>query len=325
MPEEDNERIEDFMTLWKNKNEQKNNPPVIGDNLNQMNVLRKENQDLRNKISENIALISRTEDIIKNLSTEKERLRVEKEEALMDLTMRVSNLEKENLDLGKKVKSMVKLLLEKDEEIKRLESIGVTILTPTNDSTDLTNELELQINQKNLFILSLEKEVSDLTTKNEELNAQIIEKIKNMPTDHVTPVNRPRETIKPLTLKGSSIPLESLCQDLQADLNKYKKIIEQLTQDKSQLIGLMENQEESIQELANAEAERKIKELQAKIQEKETLIADMKLSQGIQATGSTGPMSGLVEELQKSINKLKLTVKEKDQKIQNLNRMLTSI
>ncbi|MHA1982370.1 MAG: hypothetical protein ACTSXN_14925 [Promethearchaeota archaeon] len=359
MPEEDNERIEDFMTLWKNKNEQKNNPPVIGDNLNQMNVLRKENQDLRNKISENIALISRTEDIIKNLSTEKERLRVEKEEALMDLTMRVSNLEKENLDLGKKVKSMVKLLLEKDEEIKRLESIGVTILTPTNDSTDLTNELELQINQKNLFILSLEKEVSDLTTKNEELNAQIIEKIKNMPTDHVTPVNRPRETIKPLTPKGSSIPLESLCQDLQADLNKYKKIIEQLTQDKSQLIGLMENQgsgldieevkvlkseneelkrdvlelqnslkfqsKESIQELANAEAERKIKELQAKIQEKETLIADMKLSQGIQATGSTGPMSGLVEELQKSINKLKLTVKEKDQKIQNLNRMLTSI
>ena len=125
MPE-DNERIEDFMTLWKNKNEQNNNPSAIGNTLNQMEVLKKENQDLRNKISENIVLISKTEDLIKNLSTEKERLRVEKEEALMDLTLRVSNLEKENLELGKKVSSMVKLLLEKDNEIKRLESIGVT-------------------------------------------------------------------------------------------------------------------------------------------------------------------------------------------------------
>ncbi|MHA1192110.1 MAG: hypothetical protein ACTSP9_07410 [Promethearchaeota archaeon] len=354
MPE-DNERIEDFMTLWKNKNEQNNNPSVIGNTLNQMEVLRKENQDLRNKISENIVLISKTEDLIKNLSTEKERLRVEKEEALIDLTIRISNLEKENLEFSNKIKSMVKLLLEKDDEIKRLESIGVTIITPTNttDNSDLTDELHTQINQRNLHILSLEKHISELTNKNEELNAQLVEKIKTIPADYGA-----KEKIMPFPLKESSLPLESLCQDLQADLNKYKKIIEQLTQDKSQLIGLMENQgsgldieevkvlkseneelkrdvlelqnslkfqsKESIQELANAEAERKIKELQTKIQEKESLIADMKLSQGIQAKGSTGPMSGLVEELQKNINKLKLSVKEKDQKIQNLNRMLTS-
>ena len=358
MPE-DNERIEDFMSLWKQKNEEQNNlPSVIGDTLNQMEVLRAENQDLRNKISENIVLISKTEDIIRNLSTEKERLRVEKEEALMDLMMRVSNLEKENLELGKKVKSMVKLLLEKDDEIKRLESIGVTIITPP-DSPNLTDELHSQINQRNLHIISLEKHISELKTKNEELNAQIVEKIKTMPIDHITPVNHPQETmLKPLPSKGASLPLESLCQDLQADLNKYKKIIEHLTQDKSQLLALMENQgigldiaeikvlkienenlkrdvlelqnslkfqsKESIQELANAEAETKIKDLQSKIQEKETLIADMKLSQGIRASGSTGPMADLVDELQKSINKLKITINEKDQEIQNLNRMLTS-
>jgi hypothetical protein len=358
MPE-DNERIEDFMTLWKQKNEEQNNlPSVIGDTLNQMEVLRAENQDLRNKISENIVLISKTEDIIRNLSTEKERLRIEKEEALMELTMLVSNLEKENLELGKKVKSMVKLLLEKDEEIKRLESIGVTVYT-TPDSPNLTNELHLQINQRNLYIISLEKQISELTTKNEELKAQIVEKIKNMPTDFVAPVNPSEETrIKPFHPERPSIPLESLCQDLQADLNKYKKIIEQLSQEKSQLIGLMENKgigldiaeirvlkaenenlksdvlelqnslksqsKESIQELATAEAETKIKELLSKIQEKENLIADMKLSQGAQASGPTGPMTDLVEELQKSINKLKITLKEKDQEIQNLNRMLTS-
>ena len=358
MPE-DNERIEDFMTLWKQKNEEQNNlPSVIGDTLNQMEVLRAENQDLRNKISENIVLISKTEDIIRNLSTEKERLRVEKEEALMELTMLVSNLEKENLELGKKVKSMVKLLLEKDEEIKRLESIGVTVYT-TPDSPNLTNELHSQINQRDLYIISLEKQISELTTKNEELNAQIVEKMKNMPIDHTASANNPEESIiKPLPSKGPSIPLESLCQDLQTDLNKYKKIIEQLTQDKSQLIGLMENKgigldiaeikvlktenenlkrdvlelqnslkfqsKESIQELANAEAETKIKDLQSRIQEKETLIANMKLSQGIRASGPTGPMTDLVEELQKSINKLKIAIKEKDQEIQNLNRMLTS-
>ena len=358
MPE-DNERIEDFMSLWKQKNEEQNNlPSVIGDTLNQMEVLKTENQDLRNKISEDIALISKTEDIIRNLSTEKERLRVEKEEALMDLTMRVSNLEKENLELGKKVKSMVKLLLEKDDEIKRLESIGVPIITPP-DSPNLTDELHSQINQRNLHIISLEKHISELTTKNEELNAQIVEKMKNMPIDHTASANNPEESIiKPLPSKGPSIPLESLCQDLQTDLNKYKKIIEQLTQDKSQLIGLMENKgigldiadikvlktenenlkrdvmelqnslksqsKESIQELATAEAETKIKELLSKIQEKENLIADMKLSQGARASGPTGPMTDLVEELQKSINKLKITLKEKDQEIQNLNRMLTS-
>ncbi|MBY9017726.1 MAG: hypothetical protein KGD66_02740 [Candidatus Lokiarchaeota archaeon] len=359
MPEDDNEKIEDFMSLWKNKNEQQNNnPSIIGDTLNQMEILRKENQDLRNKISENIALITKTEDIINFFSTEKERLKVEKEEAIMDLTLRVSNLENENLELGKKVKSMVKLLLEKDDEIKRLESIGVTVISPP-PTNDLANELHLTINQRNLHILTLEKQITELTTKNEELNAQIAEKIKTMPIDHVAPVNPPEETIiKPLPPEGHSLPLESLCQDLQADLNKYKKIIEKLTQEKSQLKGLMENQgigldiadikvlksenenlkhdvlelqkslkvqsKESLQELANAEAERKIKELQGKIQEKETLIADMKLSQGIQATRPTGPMSDLVEELQKSINKLKLSLKEKDQKIQNLNRMLTS-
>ena len=358
MPE-DNERIEDFMTLWKQKNEQQDTPSVIGDTINQMEVLRKENQDLRNKISENIVLISKTEEIFRNWSTEKERLRVEKEEALMDLTMRVSSLENDNLELSNKVGSMVKLLLERDEEIKRLNSIGVKVLIPPTDNTNKTDELVSQLNQRNLHILSLEKHISELTSKNEELNAQIVEKIKTMTIDHVAPVSYSGEArINPLPSKGPSMPLESLCQDLQADLNKYKKIIDQLTQDKSQLIGLMENQgveldlseikvlksenenlkrdvlelqnslkfqsKESIQELANAEAENKIKELQSKIQEKENFIADMKLSQITPTNQSTGPMSGLVDELQKSINKLKITLKEKDQEIQNLTRMLTS-
>ncbi len=359
MPE-DNDRIEDFMTLWKKKNEQQNNTPsVIGDTLNQMEILKKENQELRKKISENIALLSNTEDIIKKLSSEKEILKVEKEEALMDLTMSIRDLQNENLELNNKVKSMVSILLEKDEEIKRLESIGVTVYSPPDDNTKLTDELQSRINQRNLHILSLEKNITELTSKNEELNAQLVEKIKSMPIEHAATANNSVEQIiKPLPSKGSSIPLESLCQDLQADLNKYKKIIEQLTKDKTQLIGLIENQgveldiaeikslktenenlkrdvlelqnslkfqsKESIQELANAEAEMKIKELQSKIQEKETLIANMKLSQGLQSNESTSPMSGLVEELQKSINKLKITIREKDQEIQNLNRMLTS-
>ena len=359
MPDE-NEKIEDFMSLWKKKNEDPSNTPsVIGDTLNQMDALRNENQELRRKISENIILISKTEEIIRNFSNEKERMKVEKEEALMDLTMRVSNLENDNLELGNKVKSMVKLLLEKDEEIKRLESIGVTILTPPDENAEKTTELQSQITQRNLHILSLQKEISDLESKNEELNAQLLEKIKTVPVDIVAQSTSSEETkMKPLHPERPSLPLESLCQDLQADLNKYKKIIDQLTQDKSQLIGLMENQgvgldieeikvlkkenenlkhdvldlqnslkfqsKESIQELANAEAESKIKELQVKIQEKETLITDMKLSQGIQASTPTGPMSGLVDELQKNINKLKITLKEKEQEIQNLNRMLTS-
>ena len=68
MPDE-NEKIEDFMSLWKKKNDDPSNTPsVIGDTLNQMDALKKENQELRKKISENIVLISKTEEIIRNFS-----------------------------------------------------------------------------------------------------------------------------------------------------------------------------------------------------------------------------------------------------------------
>ena len=61
-----------------------------------------------------------------------------------------------------------------------------------------------------------------------------------------------------------------------------------------------------------------IKELQEKLLEKEDIIAELKLSQISQTSGPKGPMTDLVDELQKNINKLKHTIQEKDQQIAKL-------
>ncbi|MEJ2295245.1 MAG: hypothetical protein P8Y23_10810 [Candidatus Lokiarchaeota archaeon] len=48
MPE-DNEKVEDFISLWKKKMdaENSNKPSVIGETLNKVDVLQQENQELR--------------------------------------------------------------------------------------------------------------------------------------------------------------------------------------------------------------------------------------------------------------------------------------
>ena len=75
MPE-DNEKIEDFISLWRKK--MKNDmatPSAIGETLDRIKEIEKENEDLRNKIKENIELISKTEKIVQSTIEENERLK----------------------------------------------------------------------------------------------------------------------------------------------------------------------------------------------------------------------------------------------------------
>ncbi|MFX1446847.1 MAG: hypothetical protein ACFFCG_01775, partial [Promethearchaeota archaeon] len=74
MPEE-NEKVEDFISLWKKKLSTENTPSVIGE-------LQKENEFLRSKITANIELIAKSEEILKKALEEKEKLKVEKDEAV---------------------------------------------------------------------------------------------------------------------------------------------------------------------------------------------------------------------------------------------------
>ena len=337
----DKEKIEDFVTLWKNKSQTNNQPSIISETVSQLEKLKKENDDLRKKIADNIDLISKSEGVIKNLSIDRERMRIEHEESMMDLTMRANNLEGENVELGNRIKSMVKVLMEKDEEIKKLND-------QTNSESAIANErIKSDLSKKNETLELLNKQISELKDENEKLQAQLVEKIKKVPT-FVLPVEQTEnKALKPLPPESSSKPLELLCQDLQGDLNKYKKIIDQLNQEKTQLKSVLEregitfNVEElntlksenealrkDLQQLQYSLSEKStiqsnpndhtIKELQEKLIEKDKVIAELKLSQTTQISTPKGAMTDLVEELQKNINKLKHTIQEKDQQINEL-------
>ena len=365
MPEDD-EKIEDFISLWKKKMATNNkSPSVLGETLNKLELLERENEQLRAKISENIELIRRSEDILKRAVEEKEQLRLEKDEATKKVSVNLHEIKQENLELSNKVKSMVKLLLEKDEDIKLKENEILSLkneiafsrleseqsVKPVNEA--LIEELQSELLKKKNQILELETRISELQGENEALLTQQVEKLKSLPIDYVVPVEATEPSvIKPLPPESSSKPLELLCQDLQTDLNKYKKIIEKLSNEKSQLKEALENkgfkfdiqelealktENDSLRnELKNLqsnlkqrsgqkeippELESKVMELEAKILEKDEIIAQLKLSQPSQTDSGYDSMTGLIENLQSTINKLKLTIQEKDQKISELNKL----
>jgi exonuclease SbcC len=365
MPE-DNEKIEDFISLWKKKMAKDDKTPsVIGDTLNKLELLQQENEQLRKKITENIELISRSEDIIKRNVEEKEKFRLEKEQATRQLSVKLKESEQENLELSNKVKSMVKLLLEKDEEIKEKEN-EINLLKKNinpiqsqpqtlvgNVNTALVEELQSELSKKKSQIAELQTSISELKQENEALLGQQVEKLKSLPIDYVVPVeNVEPSAIRPLPPETSLKPLELLCQDLQSDLNKYKKVIEKLNQEKSQMkqaledkgfkfnteeLELLKKENENLKrELNNLQEdlkkkiqkkeiprdlESKLAELEVKLSEKEDIITQLKLSQPTQNIDEFGSMAGLIENLQSTINKLKITLHDKDQKILELNKL----
>ncbi|TFF83823.1 MAG: hypothetical protein EU552_02490 [Promethearchaeota archaeon] len=357
MPE-DNEKVEDFISLWKKKMETENNnrPSVIGETMNKIDVLQRENQDLRQKIAENVQLIERTEEILKKAAQEKEQLKIEKEQSLQGIKIRMGQIEAENEELSKKVKSMVQLVMEKDQEINDLHNSIADLQKGAQNEVNIAiiEELKAELTKYKNHITDLEREILEKKNENEDLQKQLVEKMKALPVDYVVPVENTQPTvIKPNPPENRSLPLETLCQDLQSDLNKYKKIIDKLKQEKSELKTAMEskgvnlevmdlqklqqenetlkkdlsalqdqiNVAQTTQKSSTESNDQKITELELKLQEKDKIITELKLNQIEQKEIPAGPMAGLVDDLQKNINKLKLTIKEKDKKIEELSKL----
>jgi len=353
-------KAEDFISLWKDKLSTEKLPSVIGE-------LQKENELLRKKITENIELITRSEEILKRAVEEKEKLRVEKEEAITEISIKLNELTQENSELGNKTKSMIKLLLEKDEEIKvkdkLLSNLQATAGSPggaaSTSINGLVDELQTQIIDKNSIIKDLEMKTSDLTKEIERLKEELVEKLRDTPVDYVVEVSPSKPSvIKPLPPESSSKPLEILCQDLQSDLTKYKRIIDKLKQEKTELKSALEGEgfqfsEKDLEELKKenealkidleemqksfskgkkevtqvdtSQLELQITNLENKLRDKDSIIADLKLSAISPTDVSGNPMAELVENLQKNINKLKTAINEKDKKILELNKRISQM
>ncbi|MFX0012094.1 MAG: hypothetical protein ACFE9R_17405, partial [Candidatus Hermodarchaeota archaeon] len=356
MPEE-NEKVEDFISLWKKKIASENKTTAIGDSINGIEELQKENENLKLKIAENLQLITKSEDMLKTVIHEKEKLKLEKEETLTELSLKINDLQQENLNLNNKINTLMNDLLKKEEEIKQKDEMvkAIEMLDSPNNigqeevNSALMDELKGELTKQKNQITTLQDKIKELELENTTLNNQLIETMHDKPIDYVVKT----DTSKPVPSKNSSIPLETLCQDLQTDLNKYKRIVEKLNEEKSQLKTALEekgfqfetedleklknenealkqdlesiqktlkNKEVEISHVAMRQVEDKIKELENKIKEKDSIIADLKLSQPSQIEDSKGPMATLVEDLQNQINKLKIAIKEKDQKIAELSK-----
>ena len=372
MPD-DKEKVEDFISLWRKKiDNESGRPSAIGDTLKRIQEVEQENEQLRNKIQANIDLISRTEEIVRKTIDENEKLKEEVKKTGSIGGMNMDEIQKETLELNNKINSLTLSLTEKDnilklkdEELKELklkleeatsavQFMADTAAEVTPDiSQELIEDLKSELSRKKSQVNELEQKNLDLNSVITSLNERLIEKETKTPVDYVIPVKTPKSTIiKPQPSQTSSATLEILCQDLQADLNKYKKIVEKLTKDKSDLqetinqegvqIGteellelkkeneqlksdlshiqetLKEKSKVSIDTLSLAESERLVEDLKKQLKAKDQIISDLKESRQPQITTPQGPISSLVEDLQKTINRLKITIEEKNKIIDEL-------
>jgi len=356
MPE-DNEKVEDFISLWRKKMETEiDKPSAIGETLDRIKEVEKENEELRKKIEQNIELISKTERIIKQTIDENEELKEQVKRGGLSSGINVSELHQKNVDLNNKIINLEKKFAEKEAEL-RAKSHEVTELKNELESklksgatSGLIEELKSNLAKNKSYIDDLEKRINELTEENEVLNQQLVEKMKKLPIDYVVPVESSKPSvIKPQSTQPAAQTLEILCQDLQQDLNKYKKIVEKLNKEKNNLVQTLESggyqlEPDEIKELKNeneelkielsnlqnslklkqdeaalsSQFEEKIRILQKQLEEKDNLINELKTVQQAQPKARKGPMSELVDDLQKKINKLKIAIEEKNKIIEEL-------
>lgn len=369
MPE-DNEKVEDFISLWRKKMENEiNRPSAIGETLERVKEVEQENEELRNKIKENIELISKTEEIIKNTFDENERLKKELKQTGMAGGVNVTDIQQENIMLNNRIISLEKNSVEKEVELRarnneitelkiKLDTDSKAIDTSTTGkdtgvTTALIENLQSELSKKKSQIEELEIKINGLTEENENLNQQLIEKMKKLEIDYVVPVDQPKSSlIRPQSPQPSPQTLEILCQDLQSDLNKYKRLVEKLNREKSELeqtvesggfklepaeikelkreneelknelsqvqVSLQKKSQETALSPQISEREKKIDILEEQLKVKDHLITELQTTQESQPIIHEGPMSGLIEDLQNKIHKLKITIEEKNKIIEEL-------
>ncbi|MFX1259231.1 MAG: hypothetical protein ACFFAN_15360 [Promethearchaeota archaeon] len=278
----------------------------------------------------------------------------------------ISEFEKKIKALEYKIEELIQ-----EKEAAKLKLDGTATLeqkpkiqaVPVSDSTTnlaLIENLASELSKKKTQILELtnkielfESEIKELTLEKEFLKKKLSEKQIINSTGHLNSV-RPIDKLPGTqeSIQSSPKTLEILIQDLQSDLNKYKRFTEILKQENETLkktleaggaveeprdIKKLKKENKSLRkelsnlkklydktsiEIRNAEgAEKKVKEFQDKLKKQEEMITKLKSSKTAEVpVPSSGPMSGLIEDLQNKINKLKIEIKEKNLKIEEIDK-----
>jgi len=287
---------------------------------NEFNELTKENKDLKQRIMKNIELLSEAENVIKNLKEQVAFLENQSKSGSTQVPLQVHKLKRELEESKRTLNIANNQIKERDNEISVLK---LRDSTSTLSEQSQLNDLKQQILQKNHQIL-------ELSSLNNELKMEI-EKLETPKT----PIETPVPEVDP------SSSLNVLCLDLQDKLNKSKKYSEKLEAELSNLKGIqdrgsaleriteLENRNEKLLEkLKELEADQlaledpnMIKKLQEQLKEKEKIILELKSKEAkaptIITSESKAP-SGLIEDLQIKINKLKFEIKKKDEMISKL-------
>lgn len=352
----------DFVEKLKQMRNNMKTPSVIGDTVNKLEEIKTENEDLKEKIKIKDELIKRSEELLKKTLEAREKLRKENEETLNRLQLDMG--EKDEI-LKQKDKELYELRLKAENSLvepdikEKLISISDSVV---NEALQL--DLQNQIFALENNVKTLEFTIETLNLEIDKLKKELSEKEEAATIDYVIPVIEPvtspaePEPAEPEPAQTSNT-LETLCQDLQTDLNRYKTIVATLKNEnttlktnleskgtpivvdntdelknenlalKSQVSELTQKMSELQKALQNVPLETpkkedsdiKIRALQEEIREKEKKIADLEASTTVQVVATpSGPVSGLVEDLQNQINKLKIALLDKNKVINELKK-----
>ncbi len=366
-------KVDDFVSLWKKKKPESKPIAVVGEpNYKtpdidvKSNELLKENEALKEKIKENIDLMGKTETYIKQLLAEKQQLAADRNQHEM-LVEKINSLQNELATKEGKLKTTEMELSELNskiaiEKMEAEKNAGKPSTENMGSSTALIEQLQSDLSKKKFQISDLqarladyETKIDELTKSNEELNKLAGQAEKNTVTQSSEKIGKKTESA---TSAGKA--LELLCQDLQSELNKNKRLLTQVREENAKLKGskdgaveisedskdikALKKENESLKkEISKLEKskdtkgmdasnvndlENTIKDLQNKLSEKDQQISELNVSKekvispgkAPQAGSAKGPMSELVDDLQKQINKLKVSLKEKDKMIDEFKK-----
>jgi chromosome segregation ATPase len=352
----DDDKADDFVSLWekKKKTQQEDTPAFISSSIDELAdteslvlELQKENVELKKKLEMNLQMITQSERAITETVEEKGKTRSIHEQEINAIREELDVVTNEKLELKNIIQRLQEELKSKENNLANQAPLSpAPVNSPVKGA--LVEELQSELSKKKAQLIiygnnmrdydqkfkNFEDQIVELKKEKEDLNSRLVEALKtsSIEIERSALISRPSATST--SQEGA---LNSLVQDLQSQINKYKNIIKVLNEENSRLektlsdggadaltrdVKTLRKQNEDLKkEISNLNKDVKkkkkdsskdlsvdenIKMLEKKLEEKERIIDQLKESK---PTTSTTP-GGLIEDLQDKLNKYKRIVKD---------------